>query len=64
MPVLFPSLFPVDGIYLETSVSRQSVKGLNRCLDKCSCSEMKGKCLKASVVKFYCCSGTQTELTS
>lgn len=47
MPVLFPSLFPFDGIYLETGVSRQSVKGLNRCLDKCSCSEMKEKCLKA-----------------
>lgn len=49
MPVLFPSLFQVDvdGIYLETGVSRQSVKGRNICLDKCRCSEMKDKCLNA-----------------
>lgn len=45
MPVLFPSLFPADGIYLKTGVSRQSVEERNVCLDKCSCSEMKGKCL-------------------
>lgn len=47
MLMLFPSLFPADGIYLETGVSRQSVKGRNVCLNKCSCSEMKDKCLNA-----------------